>query len=354
MRRFLAVFLSLAFSLGAACAHAEEAALLPEGAWTPGTGGEWVFQLVSDTALTFAQADAAKDAGVPMRDNILPAGTQLTQALLRALYPDGETFLSPPAMMPSLTQFNLSGEWFYAEDGVLYYRHGEGYLDLTMAQVFEMLNGTEASGAAEKVFYLTIDDAPSAYTMELLAALDALGIKATFFVVGAYVRQRPVFLRAIYEQGHAIANHSYSHDADLLSASYQSCLQDFLRCEQAVEDALGFPLEMPILRIPYGAATVPVAYRTNLQEAGYLWMDWNALNGDTESGVTSDEKAIERAVSTAGRYDGSIVMLVHDGKKRTIRTLAAMVEYFREQGYTFATLDAGIQKIPGVRMGLPK
>lgn len=357
MRRYTATLLLVVLCLGMTSACAEEAFALPEGSWAQGAGGEWVFQLVSDTALTSAQAEMAAAAGLPVADNVLPMGTQVPQALLRALYPDAEALLSPPLdalPLPDLTQFNLDGEWAYAEDGVLYYRHGVGYMEMTVDQVFDMINGAEASEASEKVFYLTIDDTPAAYTMELLAVLDKLGVKATFFVVGAYARQRPVFMRAIYEQGHAIANHSYSHDADVLSASYQSCLQDFLRCEQAVEDALGFPLEMPILRIPYGAATIPVEFRTALQNDGYLWIDWNALNGDTESGATSDEAVLERAISTASQYDGSIVMLVHDGKKRTVRTLEAMVEHFRAQGYTFKTLDASIEKMPGVRMGLPR
>ena len=185
-------------------------------------------------------------------------------------------------------------------------------------------NGTALPDREEiKYVALTFDDGPSPRcTPQLLDGLKERGVRATFFVVGAYVRNRPEFTRAIYDEGHLLANHSYTHDKEVLSASFSSCLNDFQRTENIVSETLGFPLSMPILRVPYGASTIPVGFRTQLQELGYLWIDWNALNGDTESGVKSDEDALERAYSTAERYaDGDIVMLVHDGKKRTIKRI---------------------------------
>jgi len=161
-------------------------------------------------------------------------------------------------------------------------------------------------------------------------------------------------LRAIYEQGHAIANHSYTHQESSLKRSFSSCLDEFKKTEQEVNRALGFELPMPIIRIPYGSGILTADYLDRLQRAGYYWIDWNALNGDTEGHIQSDAAALERAITTAGRYDGSIVMLVHDGKKRTIRILPELVAHFREQGYEFRVLDANVPRIPGVRAGEPK
>lgn len=360
MRRTIAVCILLMLVssplLSALAAEGEEVMFLPYGVWEE-TEALDVFITQSITPLTESQQQIAEREGIAVSNGALPEGTAMTPEQLRLLYPDADELLGIPAIQTEtagLAMFGLNGEWFYGEDDVLYYRHEEGHALMTVDEVFAALSGDEPVSGDEKVIYLTIDDAPSHYTMELLAVLDSLDVKATFFVVGAYVKNRPVFMRAIYEQGHAIANHSYSHDAEILGSSFQACLNDFRRCEQAVRDVLGFELAMPILRVPYGASTIPVGFRAQLQENGYLWIDWNALNGDTESTVTSDKAALDRAYSTASRYDGSIVMLVHDGKKRTIRTLPEMVEHFREQGYEFRVLTEDIGKIPGVRMGLPK
>lgn len=361
MKKTTALLLVLALCIPALFSLAEEVpseeipVFLPAGIWSLTEGQNWEFITENGVALNPEQQAVAEAAGIVVVDGVIPPNSAIRRDVLLSLFPGNEEYFALPQTMPALEMFSLTGEWSEDEDGVFHYRHAEGNVPLTMEEVFAILNGQPApTSGEEKIIYLTIDDTPSNYTMELLATLDRLDVKATFFVVGAYVKRSPLFLRAIYSQGHAIANHSYSHDSTTLTSSFKSCLNDFQRCEAAVAEALGFELDMPILRIPYGAGTLPVAFRTQLQQSGYLWIDWNALNGDTEPNIKSDQDALDRAFETAGRYDGSIVMLVHDGKKRTIRTMEEMVTHFREQGYEFRTLDTNIEKIPGVRMGFPK
>lgn len=361
MRRTCALVLIIALCLCPVLSMAEaiatppssESLMLPLGIWLLTEDGSWSLNTQTDATLSPAQAELAEEADIRLVDGKLPAGSVLTLEQLFLLYPGAEEHFNPPTRKPELELFAMDGEWYYDDDGVLYYNHGDGYDVMTVDEVFAALGGKPTTAASEKIIYLTIDDAPSIYTMDLLATLDRLSVKATFFVVGAYVRQRPTFLRAIYEQGHVVANHSFSHDAGNLSSTFNNCLNDFQRCEEAVHEALGFELAMPILRVPYGSTTLPTEFRTKLQKLGYMWIDWNALNGDTEPDIKSDADALQRAISTASRYDGSIVMLVHDGKKRTIRTLEEMVKHFHAQGYEFRVLDTNIEKIPGVRTGYP-
>jgi peptidoglycan/xylan/chitin deacetylase (PgdA/CDA1 family) len=51
---------------------------------------------------------------------------------------------------------------------------------------------------------LTYDDGPSLNTAAALDALNAQGVKGTFFVVGSRVIQNPDILRRIYNEGHQI------------------------------------------------------------------------------------------------------------------------------------------------------
>lgn len=331
--------------------------ILPQGEWSVTEADGWVFETAEDLAPTDSQGMILTQAGLEAgEDGVLPRGSVIPRAVFFLLYPGTEMYYGlPDESLPGLTLLELTGEWYYSGTGELSYKHKEDYPVLTKEQVFEIVGGKQHEATDNpKTIYLTIDDCPSPLTMDFLAVLDRLDVKATFFVVGAYVKQRPLETRAIHEEGHVIANHSYSHNAEILKKDLKNCLHDFARCEEAVAEALGFALDMPIIRIPYGSSTIPEEYKTALQKDGYMWIDWNSLNGDTEDGVKTDQDALDRAFDTAGRYDGDLVMLVHDNKRRTIRTMEEMVLYFREQGYEFRTLDVLQEKIPGVRMGLPR
>lgn len=58
---------------------------------------------------------------------------------------------------------------------------------------------------------LTYDDGPSHFSPQLLDHLKATGIKATFFVIGGNVRNNPNILKRMYDEGHEIGLHTWSH-----------------------------------------------------------------------------------------------------------------------------------------------
>ena len=63
-----------------------------------------------------------------------------------------------------------------------------------------------------KKAYLTFDDGPSKdVTPLILDILKEEKITATFFVLGTKVEENPEILKRIYEEGHYIGNHGYSH-----------------------------------------------------------------------------------------------------------------------------------------------
>ena len=58
---------------------------------------------------------------------------------------------------------------------------------------------------------MTFDDGPSTVTPDILDILKQENIKASFFVLGSRVEAMPGMVKRIYEEGHYIANHGYSH-----------------------------------------------------------------------------------------------------------------------------------------------
>src|SRR3979409_1480020 len=63
-----------------------------------------------------------------------------------------------------------------------------------------------------KQLALTYDDGPNdPHTLRLLEVLAKHEVRATFFVVGRYVTQRPDIVRAIAQAGHVVGNHTFTH-----------------------------------------------------------------------------------------------------------------------------------------------
>ncbi|KAF4504960.1 hypothetical protein G6O67_006965 [Ophiocordyceps sinensis] len=69
----------------------------------------------------------------------------------------------------------------------------------------------EPGAGPDKVVALSLDDAPSRYTADIMAALRESEARATFFVIGAQVRGREAALRSLVRAGHELANHAM-HD----------------------------------------------------------------------------------------------------------------------------------------------
>src|SRR5271157_3629254 len=63
-----------------------------------------------------------------------------------------------------------------------------------------------------KQLALTYDDGPNdPHTPHLLEVLAKHGVKATFFLIGRYVQQRPDLAREVVQAGHAVGNHTFTH-----------------------------------------------------------------------------------------------------------------------------------------------
>lgn len=59
---------------------------------------------------------------------------------------------------------------------------------------------------------LTFDDGPDpAYTPVVLDILQNAGLRATFFVVGKQAEAYPDLIRRMHDEGHEVANHTWSH-----------------------------------------------------------------------------------------------------------------------------------------------
>ena len=197
------------------------------------------------------------------------------------------------------------------------------------------------SSETKRVF-LTFDDGPSSNTNQILDILNEKGIKATFFVLGSNVEKKPEVVRRMYDEGHFIANHGYSHVYETIYQSPQTVLDEYNKCNQLVRDVIGEQeYNSHLFRFPGGLAGGKYADIKNqandlLLQNNIVHVDWNALNGDSETTNPTIEYEMQRIQETVGDKQ-SVVILMHDAqaKKVTVEALPGIIDYLKGQGYEF-------------------
>jgi len=188
-----------------------------------------------------------------------------------------------------------------------------------------------------KQLALTYDDGPNdPHTLGLLEVLAKHNVKATFFVIGRYVEQRPDIVREVLNAGHAVGNHTFSHP-NLIFASARQTRSQLHECQQAVTQAIG--QHSPLFRPPFGGrrpGTFHIA-----RSLGLVPVMWN-VSGQDWKGYSADE--IKRRIRRQLR--GGDVILLHDGshlgmgvdRSRTILATDLLIPEAKSAGFEFVTI----------------
>lgn len=193
-----------------------------------------------------------------------------------------------------------------------------------------------------KVAYLTFDDGPSKInTSKILDILAENNVKASFFVIGRMAEGNKAMLIKENSEGHAVLNHTYSHDYKYIYSNTDNFIADLKKGETTIKSILGNEYVVKYIRFPggsFGAERKP--YREAAEKAGYKYVDWNCLNGDAEGTDIPVEKLIENIKSTsAGKTHLVILMHDTDAKVTTVQALPEIIKYLRSQGFAFKAFD---------------
>jgi peptidoglycan/xylan/chitin deacetylase (PgdA/CDA1 family) len=187
---------------------------------------------------------------------------------------------------------------------------------------------------ADPVVALTLDDGPSPQGTEpVLALLDSLDVQATFFVTGHELERSPDLGRRIVDAGHALGNHSYSHQALILRTPA------FIRREveetEALIRAAGAEGAIPF-RPPYGKRLVLLP--RYLQRTGRTTVLWD-VEPESYREIRRSAERIAAHVLERVR-PGSIVLLhvMYSSGEESRRALPLIVGGLRSRGYRFVTV----------------
>lgn len=190
--------------------------------------------------------------------------------------------------------------------------------------------------------FLTFDDGPSINTKNILDILKINNIKATFFVLGSQVETFSETTNRIYNEGHYIANHGYTHRYENIYQSPEQVLYEYNLCNQIVANTIQVPeYNSHLFRFPGGSVGGKYAQIKNqaisvLEQNNILYIDWNSLTGDSEKKNPTPEYIMGNLQKTTNNKN-SVIVLMHDAqaKQITVDTLQLVIDYLRNEGYEF-------------------
>lgn len=205
-----------------------------------------------------------------------------------------------------------------------------------------------------KVVFLTFDDGiDPTLTPQVMDILKEYGVHATFFHIGYTITpENGDILKRQITEGHAIANHSLSHNFNLLYPgrvpNQSQIVSEVNQTMANFQAILGKDFKTRIFRYPGGHMSWQGLESTDhaLAKEDIQWIDWNMLCGDAEplSVRPTTSESMMAYMDGSQKYFPETtvkVVLMHDtaGKELTVQTLPQIIEYFKNQGYTFGVLE---------------
>jgi peptidoglycan-N-acetylglucosamine deacetylase len=177
-----------------------------------------------------------------------------------------------------------------------------------------------------KEIWLTFDDGPDPeVTPWILNVLKQEDVKATFFLVGEQIEEFPDLVVAIINEGHIIANHSYSHLNGWL-CNKEKYLSDVEKCQELMP-------ENQLFRPPYGKITKA---QIKLLKEKYKIILWDVLSWDFQQN-TSPQRVQENILRNT--KEGSIIVLHNNQKsyKNLTSILEETIQELKKRGFNFST-----------------
>ena len=209
-------------------------------------------------------------------------------------------------------------------------------LVLALALLFSTVStgffGMEGAAAEPKLLAFTFDDGPSYNTPALLDGLKERGAAVTFFMTGVNgssgIANQESLLDRMRDEGHQLANHTYSHIMPFDTQSAATISSQVGRVEELLFQHMGGSYT-DMVRTPGGAtgglvkSTVPAPIITWSVDT----LDWKYHNANTVyNNILSDA------------YDGAIVLL-HDLYSTSVQGVLRAMDTLKSQGYEFVTVS---------------
>lgn len=204
------------------------------------------------------------------------------------------------------------------------------FIPITHIQWNYYIDSTNSGEVRGKNIALTFDDSPNVETETILDILKKEKVKAAFFCIGTNVRDNPYLVKRMYDEGHIVGNHSFSHGYHFDWKSTANMVRDMEACNKEIKKSIGVtPL---LFRPPYGI-TNPNLYRA-VKKTGMESVGWSLRSFDTSS-----KDGIELKKKILNNLKGGDIVLLHDSQSITREILTDLIHEARQKGFTFVSLN---------------
>ncbi|MGE5390754.1 MAG: polysaccharide deacetylase family protein [Deltaproteobacteria bacterium] len=186
----------------------------------------------------------------------------------------------------------------------------------------------------EKVVAITFDDGPMpVYTTQILDILDQYQAKATFFMIGERMKEYPGIVKEVSDRGHVIANHTFTHPANLRTLDDQQVQWELKAASDVSENLTG--QRVYLFRPPRGI--MDDRLMRTVRGAGYEVIIWS---------ICADNHAAPTPELMAKRVTEQIkpgqIILLHDGRvperKLDVEATRLILADLSAKGYRFVTV----------------
>ncbi|KAJ1560270.1 hypothetical protein HK096_009389 [Nowakowskiella sp. JEL0078] len=192
-------------------------------------------------------------------------------------------------------------------------------------------------------FALTFDDGVNLYESQILDKLKAHNVKITFFLApnmykNASVDPYPSWIRRMYNEGHQVATHTFTHP-NLVDITTAERIAQLTNADRVIKSIIG--KRPAFMRPPYGSYNDSVL--KDLADYGIQTVVlWNALTMDfAHNNATQSMDYVKQAIETNCPEKGSsnIILLAHSPLSSVLDFVDLVIPYVKSRGYRFVRLD---------------
>jgi peptidoglycan/xylan/chitin deacetylase (PgdA/CDA1 family) len=185
--------------------------------------------------------------------------------------------------------------------------------------------------SGKKEIAITFDDGPDTdFTPAILSTLDEFNVKATFFVIGKYIRGREDIIKSIDSKGHSIGNHTFTHSFWIDFKNASGFREEIRQTSDLVKAIIGKGLKL--FRPPYGVTTPAIAKACKALD--YQVIGWNIRSLDT---TKDDREMIAKRV--INKIQPGAIILFHDTSSKTNEVLKQVLEYVKQNGIGIVSVN---------------
>ena len=211
-----------------------------------------------------------------------------------------------------------------------------GFYKIQRARTFQLLGEVVPRvETQEKVVALTFDDGPTTQpTEEVLRILKEENVKASFFLIGAEMEQRPELGKQIVAAGHEIGNHTYTHDHMVFKTP--SFIRDQIEKTDQLIRETGYSGDIHV-RSPFCSKFLLFPYYLSKHHRKNITFD---VEPESHPGIDGNADRITEHVLTHAR-SGSIILLhvMYPSRKESLRAVRGIIVGLKERGYEFKTVS---------------